>query len=133
MNEGQFVLVNLCPHNIVVYDKAGDTVLATFTHTGEPLRLIEDKVPACPYFIHVNGARVPVGVPPRYTGLSHSIAPGVSIIVPQLVAQYIVDHEADFAHVRAVYCPNTGPANVVRDKQGVIVGTKQLVLYHFTK
>ena len=65
---------------------------------------------------------------PRYVGLNHVPHLEGRVIVSQLVATYMLSHRQDFAGLQ-VYSPDTGPAAVVRDADGKIVGTTQLLKY----
>lgn len=120
-------MLNLCPHDIVIYDSAGGSVIATFPHaetTSGPLRLIESRPEQMGF---VPGTLVPVYSPSMYIGLSYEPRPASAIIVSQLVAQYMKQSCA-YPSV-TVYTPDTGPSGVVRDAKGTIIGTKCLLRY----
>ncbi len=119
--------INLCPHDIVVYDISGTNVIATFPHaetTSGPLRLIESPPQNLGF---VNETKVPVYNPSTYVSLSYEPYPFRSIIVSQLVAQFM--KQSGMYSTVTVYTPDTGPSGVVRDAKGTIIGTKCLLRY----
>lgn len=123
-------LVNMCPHDIVVFADDGVSVIATFPRaetTCGPLRLVESPAVSMGY---LSGTRVPVQLRTHYTGLSYEPS-AHAIIVSQLVAQYMVSrpNQPMPRRVMCIFAPDTGPSGVVRDGRGTIVGTKRLVQY----
>lgn len=54
--------------------------------------------------------------------------PGSRVIVSQLVAVYLKEHQQEYK-LRNVYAPDTEPNGVCRNDAGQIVGTKRLIKY----
>lgn len=124
-------LVNLTPHDIVVYDREGKTVVRRYERSGYVCSVTEVDA-----FAETGGsARVIDGIqvlrPAIQTGLSH--VPNnhrPDVIVSQITAQYIVSHWDKYANnFGRVFVPGTSPVLSVRDDKGQITGTKALIEY----
>lgn len=127
-------LVNLTPHDIVVYDRDGHTVVRRYERSGYTCFVTEqDANPELG-----GSARIIDGIqvlrPSVQTGLSY-VPPDrhTDVIVSQITAQYIMSnwqrYENNFGRI---FVPGTSPALSVRDGKGQIVGTKALIEY-FTR
>jgi len=124
-------LVNLTPHDIVVYDREGKTVLRRYERSGHTCSVVE-KDPA-----EETGGSVKIieGMqvlrPRVQTGLSY--APEdcrPDVIVSQITAQYIVSNWTWFRkYFGSVFTPATDMTYSVRDDRGQIIGTKALIQY----
>lgn len=122
-------LVNLTPHDIVVYDPTGRTVVRRYERSGNQC-FVEERDPfeemggTAPQLI--DGIQV---VRPRWrVGLSYTPDKGAEVIVSQITAQFISDNWKDYYHIfKRVYVPATDPKYCVRDDKGQIIGTKALV------
>lgn len=119
-HEIQQSYINLCPHDIVL---SLEDITFEFKTT-RCLRLVEKEGNVLPNEYEL----VPVLSPPEYIGLNFTPEPGSRIIVSQLVAQYLKEHQETFK-LGAVYAPDTGPRGAVRDDKGQIIGTKRLIKF----
>lgn len=117
-------ILNLTPHDIVLYKEDRKTVLVVFQKQKYPVRLVETfATAACPEI-----GNIPVVGRPKYNGLEHMPQEkNVAVIVSALVADYIVSHCPN--HFLHVFTPDTGPKGVDRNADGVIIGTTRLVHY----
>ena len=119
-------VINLTPHEIVVFDPSGSKAILTIPSEGvvrakmnvEPLGLIytDDGVPL-PIVNAVYGP--PEGPLPPFDDET-------AIIVSHIAAQSILTHRPEWAGHLLV--PDTGPT-AVRDEQGRILGVRQFILY----
>lgn len=121
-------LVNLTPHDIVVYDPSGKLVVRRYERSGNQC-FVEERDPfeemgGCSKI--VDGIQV---IRPRWrVGLTYTPESGAEVIVSQITAQYIWDNWHKFHDIfKRVYVPATDPEYCVRDDKGQIVGTKALV------
>lgn len=115
-------VVNLTPHDIVVYEHDRKTVRHTFKTGGPSLRLLEDTKRKTAWLKAAPGIKVPCNIGgAAYSGLSKD-PPDAAVIVSDLVARYLV--ETDFKH--PIFTPDTNPASAVRDNDGKIIGVLQL-------
>lgn len=110
-------LVNLTPHEVVVYDLMGREVVLRLLPSGSVARATEQTV----QHGDVMGVPVVKTTMGDVTGVSHGHG---SFIVSALVGQKLADQIK-----RAVYSPDTGPESVVRDPQGKILGVRRLRVY----
>lgn len=125
-------LVNLTPHDIVVYDRDGNSVVRRYERSGFTCFVTESDANAeCG-----GSARVIDGIqvlrPSVQTGLSYLPTSGLErdVIVSQITAQYIVTHWEKYKGIfRRIFVPGTSMALSVRDGKGQIVGTKALIEY----
>lgn len=126
-------IVNLTPHDVVVYDTNGETVLHVFRASGEVARV--NSAPQRHLKNIVSG--VPVFEAQRFTDVqwpkwlfcadrSNEIE-GVLVSMP--VGQQCASNTDIFSLSFSVYGPDTSPEGVMRDASGRILGTKRLVQY----
>lgn len=133
---GSSTLVNCTPHPIHVYNVSDDgstkEIIETYPPSGIVPRLKQtaqeqiDTIPAS-----LEGRVVPIYSAPQLGAVEGlpEFAEGEHkpIIVSLLVAQQLRDTKS---WPCAVYAPDTGPAGVVRDDKGQIIGTKWLIEYY---
>ena len=109
---------NLTPHDLVVYDEAGEKEIARLPRTGEVARVNTEATQIGE--ISIDGHSVPVvettfgdvvNLPEPYDGVMYVI----SIIVLQAVRGLRDD----------VVVPDTGSESVVRDADGNILGVRR--------
>ena len=126
-------LINLTPHAVTIF--LSDTESVTVPSAGE-LRLastpgtVKDARP-----LLVDGRAVPVIGAQEFTGLDEQCA-GIakfracssrdSVLVSLPVATWLRQNYLAPPHGITVYTPGTGPATVVRNDKGQIVGVKAL-------
>ena len=112
------IMVNLTPHDLVVYDEMGEEEIASLPRAGEMAR-VETQAKEVGEF-SLNGHNVPlvetsfgdvVNLPEEKDGTIYV----VSVIVVQAVRGKRDD----------VVAPDTGPASVVRDDAGNIMGVRR--------
>lgn len=119
--------LNLTPHEVVIGAGAGRAVLPA---SGQVARLLSTpQVPLAT--VHVGALHVDAYSPPSFTevvGLE-TLAPtsGRPIVVSAMVAEYMVSTKHPYRG--AILAPDTGPASVLRDTEGRIVGVGRLILY----
>ncbi len=110
-------LVNLTPHALVVYDESGKTPLATLEVAGKMARVktlaLDDGV------VEIDGRTVPV-VATTFGEVEDlpDPKPDTTYVVSILVVQALRGRRSD------VVAPDTGPASVVRDGAGQILGVR---------
>lgn len=114
----QTEIINLTPHNIVVYNETGETILEVFPPSGEIARASEynDTIE-----MKVNG--IPV--------VKKSYGNPVNLPVAQKGVHFIVSGPVlEGAQERTdLLCPDTGPDSVVRDREGNILGVRRFFVY----
>lgn len=113
-------IINMCPHDIHLYDD-NKKLIKTFPKTGKELRLVE-----APPVLSKTEDGIPIATPPKYTGLTIPINMDSEVLVSQLVANYLVEHNYK---MKGIYTPDTGPSGSVRSDKGEIIGTKRLIKY----
>ncbi|MCS7002272.1 MAG: hypothetical protein NZ518_05420 [Dehalococcoidia bacterium] len=116
-------MVNLTPHEITIFDAAGRAVLARFLPHGTAPRLTEATVDAPA--VEIGGCSIPV-VKTTFGELVGfpDVPPAAIIIVNPLIAERVASRLG-----RTLYAPDTGPASVVRDAGGQIIGVRRLRRY----
>lgn len=128
-------ILNLTPHDIVVYNEDGTSQLETFPKSGFVARVVSEneqthlgeicgKVPV--YSPQTSGT---VEWPSELFTATHA---GDAVIVSMLVAQIFLQslkERKDPVWAFPIYVPDTSPTGVVRDDSGKIIGTKRLVQY----
>ena len=111
-------IVNLTPHDLVVYDEMGEEEITRLPRAGEMAR-VETQAKEVGEF-SINGHSVPlvetsfgdvVNLPEEKDGTIY--------VVSILVVQAVRDLRDD------VVAPDTGPASVVRDDGGNILGVRR--------
>src|SRR5690606_9819063 len=107
-------LVNLTPHDVVIYNAKGE-VIKTYPKSGKVAR-IQDEVT-----IKGDIDGVPVG--------SITYGEAIDLPEPQDGVYYIVSLVVRQAlpHRKDLISPDTSPAGVVRDEQGRILGTTRFI------
>jgi hypothetical protein len=122
--------INHTPHDVVIFDRSGSTVTAVFHPQLPCIRLLSDApVPGAQVDGGAGYSLVSTVQPPYYTGIDTAgRMVGRDIIVSQLVAEWLMqgDHNKALDHI---YAPDSGPASVVRNDKGVVVGVKRLIQY----
>lgn len=116
-------IINLCPHDISVYTGDGEVIHFATLGAHKALRLEEEAGRQ-----YINEEGIPESSPSTYVGLNYLPEPGSRVIVSQLVAVYLKEHQQEYK-LRNVYAPDTGPNGVCRNDAGQIVGTKRLIKY----
>lgn len=109
-------LVNLTPHDIVIYDEDGETVKTVIKASGEVARVtvVRKKVG------EINGIPVYKNTFGKVDGLPKPKR-GTYYIVSILVQQAVRAHGSKR---KDLLSPDTTPEGVVRDKNGKIIGVK---------
>ena len=121
MKRGNTKLLNLTPHDICIYSNE-NKLLVTIPSSGN-LRLVEDT-----RVEKRNEFNIPIVSAPVYLDIDQpELITSENVLVSMPVAQYMKTQKK-YKHLN-VYCPDTGPAGVVRDLNGKILGTKRLVQY----
>ena len=116
-------IINTTPHDIHYIN--GDLRL-TFSKASVQIRLSEEK--ANPKTFKIGNIYVAIIDPPVYTGIDGlPDDQSNTIIVSQLVGEYLKANPDKYKGT--VVGPHTGPAFVVRDDKGAIIGTKSFILY----
>jgi hypothetical protein len=120
---GRDAIQNLCPHGVDVYH--GDEVIYFPAPRPDKVLRLEEKVGV----EYINEDGIPESTPSEYVGLlNYAPEPGSRIIVSQLVASYLRDHQGEYK-LGNVYAPDTGPNGGKRNEGGQIIGTKRLIKY----
>jgi hypothetical protein len=117
--------LNLTPHDIVVVDDEKN-ILKTFPKSGRDVRLATSPQTDMPF----QTLGVPVVTRQTFTSLiwpSDDMPRKSWLLVSMPVGEFLATHPEQCEHW--VFGPDTGPAAVVRDQRGQIVGTKRLVFY----
>ena len=108
------MFVNLTPHEIVIINADGEVALRVASSGS--LRAAEVVEPAA----SVDGVEVVATSFAALEGADITPREGVTFIVSPFVATH-----PELAGRTDVVCPDTGPASVVRDEAGRIVGVKR--------
>ena len=113
-------LVNMTPHDVNIVDEDG-VLIRRYEKSGVYVRA---KTPS--QAVLGSLGRVPVVAPADFTNAEISNLPNsnVPIIVSILAAP-----GAAKVYAGSVFTPDTGPASVVRDDKGHIVGVRRLIRY----
>jgi hypothetical protein len=119
---GRDTIMNLCPHDVNVYH--GDDMIHFPTRGANKALRLEEKAGV----ETMNEDGIPESTPSEYVGLNYTPEPGSRIIVSQLVASYLRDHQGEY-NLGNVYAPDTGPNGGKRNEGGQIIGTKRLIKY----
>lgn len=119
---GRESIMNLCPHDVNVHH--GNEVIHFATFGANKALRLEEKAGK----EHINEDGIPESTPSEYVGLNYVPEPGSRIIVSQLVASYLRDHQGEYK-LGNVYAPDTGPNGAHRNEGGQITGTKRLIKY----
>lgn len=118
-------MLNLTPHPVRLFD--GDRVICELPVSGPPVRVQTPPQPP-KGTVYLWNVDVPVVALQSFAGCQVSGLPGPSpdgSYPPILVG--IVGIEAVLeAYPGPVYCTDTGPASVVRDRDGSIIGVRRL-------
>jgi len=114
---------NLCPHDIVIYDKDEKTILETIPSIGYA-RVIEEQ--GSPL---ISFGSIQIVSPPKYMGLDFhpTKLTKKNVIVSAIFAKEAV--KVQYHHLIKFFSPDTGPNGVVRNEKGEIIGTKQLIYW----
>lgn len=112
-----FTVNNLTPHDVVVYDEAGAEVIATIPASGVFAR-VNQSAEVLPDINGIPAVRTVYG---EVTDLPDP-QPDAINIVSIVVAQALADSGRE-----DIYVPDTGPASVVRDGGGRILGVRRLM------
>lgn len=125
-------LLNLTPHNIMIYPKNESDKCIVYMKSGSVARLnteqqiqLEVLANGCPVYTPQNFTSIIPQSPPSHL-FSDSMR---GVIVSMPVAQWLCAQPDAFKIWREVYCADTGPSGAVRNEHGVIIGTKRLVRY----
>ena len=112
-------LVNLTPHDLDVYDEAGEKKISTLPRSGEVARVLTQATKVGELEVS-NGHPVPV-VETSYGETENlpECQDGTTYIVSIVVAQAVRGQRDD------VVAPDTGPQSVVRDAKGNILGVRR--------
>jgi len=135
MHEAEQTLpANHTPHDVTLMFGPQRVIRSLTLAPTEPLlRLtsIPSAAQQLPPLITRDGFCLPLVAPPRYTGLSPAGGEGcgTSVVVSQMVAEYLVAHPEAAPHVLHIYAPDTGPEGAVRDAKGALLGTTRLIRY----
>ncbi|MEM5868250.1 MAG: hypothetical protein QXG39_10080 [Candidatus Aenigmatarchaeota archaeon] len=113
---GKEILVNLTPHEIVVYDSSGQNILFKIPPSGTVARVstFQQKVG------ELNGIPIYKTTYGKVENLPNP-QPGVVYIVSILVLQALAGSRSD------IVAPDTG-SGAVRDASGKIIGTKSFIV-----
>jgi len=131
------LLLNLTPHNIVVYPNDETKKLIMYAKSGVVARLNTRKQA----ILEVLEDGCPVYEPQDFSSISPKYPPkdkfkksmrGVIVSMP--VAQWLCDTDGNgldrvYAEWGEIFCADTGPDGAIRDDKGIIIGTKRLVRY----
>ena len=124
-------IINLTPHDVVVYDSKGETVLHVFRACGDVARV--NSAPQ--HYVKTIVSSVPVFEAQTFTDIQwpksvlsdqQNELEGVLVSMP--VGQQCANN-SDESVSFSVYGPDTSPEGVVRNESGQIIGTKRLVQY----
>ena len=116
-------IINLTPHDIVIYDESGERVIATIPRSSVVARVTTIKRPSG--LLRYGDAEIPLyrieygGV----DGLPPEPEPGVCYIVSMITAE-----AAPSSFRGRLLVPDTSPGSVVRDEAGRIKGVRALIL-----
>ena len=119
----QVEITNLAPHDIVIYDQAGEKVLHVFPTSGKVARVLATANEQ--HVIQRDGFTIPV-VTLDYGEIEG--LDGWNGDDPILVSAIVADALKKEGHTYGVYYPDTGPGSVVRDAEGNILGVKRLAI-----
>ena len=119
-------IINLTPHDIVVYDESGENVLYTFPSSGKVARAISTQ-----QTVDTNLSQkynLPVVDAQSFTNVDVPLsAQDTGILVSMPVGEFI---RSKFnCYPVDVLGPDLGPSAVVRDSAGKILGTRRLCVY----
>lgn len=124
-------VVNLTPHDVVLYKPDRKTVLATFPRSGNVARVVfhAPSVTTASY----NGTELPIAIGrlnPTFVAIDfgHPPPPKSALIVSEVTAKGLLMTAADGDG--PVLSPDTDPETVVRDDHGRIIGVTRLILWH---
>ncbi|GIQ64893.1 hypothetical protein PACILC2_34610 [Paenibacillus cisolokensis] len=113
------IITNLTPHEVVIYNAEGTDIIASIPASGVVARVAQTAKPQSP----VNGIPVVLteygevdGLPPEQPDVYNI----VSIVVAQALAAAGVKRTD-------ILVPDSGPASVVRDPDGKILGVRRLM------
>ncbi len=118
-------VLNYTPHDIVIFDGKNADVILRIPPAGPNVRLDQRSEPAEAY--DAGTAHIPCVNPPCYIAISEMPPVDSTIIVSQLVAEYMMHNHK--SHCKHIFAPDTSPEGAVRDEKGRIMGTKRLVRY----
>lgn len=115
-------LINLTPHAVKIYAADGATLLTEVPPSGTVCRV--KTLPQAPAgALDIGGVAVPLVTPQKFTaevtGLPQD--PQAAILVGIVGLESVLA-----AHPGPVYVTDTGPASVVRDDKGAILGVRRL-------
>ncbi len=123
-------LTNWTPHDIVVYDTTGKSIITTYKASGQVAR-VDVRMQLMlgelhPGILVVEAQDFDKGTLVISSSEEDRRAPyGVLVSMP--VGEFLARHPATYSG--PVYGPDTSPAGVIRDDKGQIKGTKRLVCY----
>ncbi len=115
-------IVNLTPHavNLITNDKTH-----VYPASGNTVRLDSVEQSLCPALTAALG--VPVYTAPEFTGTTGLPQDSnTNIIVSMPVAQYLQQEDCWNG---AVFSPDTGPSQAIRNDSGDIIGVRRLVVW----
>lgn len=125
-------LLNLTPHNVVVYPANSDTQIIYPKSTATVARLT--SIPQT--FLYSLEDDTPVFTPQRFIGITPAAPPyeeghvGCIVSMPAAIwLQQNLTQQETPEKWRSVFVADTGPGGAVRNEQGVIIGTQRLVEY----
>ena len=111
----------LTPHDIVIYDQAGEEVLHTFPASGTVARVVTRADERQGFLM--DGFVLPIAI------LDYGAVEGLDDWNgddPIIVSAMVADALAKQGKTYGVYYPDTGPDSVVRDAEGNILGVRRL-------
>ena len=108
-------VVNTTPHDIHLY-KNGEVWKTIPTSPNHELRMTTEQG------VVSDLEGFPVTTKPKFLNIE-GLMPNGPILVSMLVGDFLANKRQN------VYGPDTGPASVVRSKEGTILGTKLLIKY----